>query len=83
MENSLEFISPLCATPLINFKAKNPRPMENPHDFFLITSRKSTSFFNQFWHFCMLFLIPFEIPCPNSPCLGFFYNRVVIENMPG
>ena len=46
LENKLSplKIPQICATPLGNFKAKNPRPMEIPHDFFLITPKKSTSF---------------------------------------
>ena len=47
LENKLSplEIPQICATPLGNSKTKNLRPMENPHNFFLITPRKSTSFF--------------------------------------
>ena len=37
-------IPQICATSLGNSKTKNPRPMENPHDFSLITPVKATSY---------------------------------------
>ena len=46
LENKLSplEIPQIWATPLGNSKTKNLGPMENPHDFFLITSIKSSSF---------------------------------------
>ena len=51
--------------------------MENPW-LFLYHPYKINLFFNWFWNFCLLFSIPFEIPCPQLPLFGFFY-RMVIE----
>ena len=51
--------------------------MENPW-LFLDHPYKINLFFNWFWNFCLLFSIPFEIPCPQLPLFGFFY-RMVIE----
>ena len=43
LENKLSQIPQIFATPHRNSKTKHPRPIENPHGFFLITPRKSTS----------------------------------------
>ena len=54
--------------------------MKIPHDFFLITARKSTSFLIDSWNFHVLFFqypqnsMP-STPPPSSPlCLHFFWN---------
>ena len=49
---------------------------------FLHHPQKIHFFFNWFWTFCLLFPIPLQIPCPESPHLFFFFfwNRVVIKN---
>ena len=57
-------IPQICPTPLGNSKTKNLRPMENPHNFFLVTPRKSTSFLIDSG---IYFSIPLQIPCPESP----------------
>ena len=82
LENKLLLleIPQIWATPPGNSKTKKLRPMENPHDFFLITPTKST-FFNWFWNFCLLLPIPLQIRCPESPLFVFFFwNRAVIKN---
>ena len=58
------------------FQFPNPRPMEIPHYFFLVTPRNSTSFLINSWKFDMLFLwYPLmEIPYPQPPCLVFFFG---------
>ena len=68
LENKLSLleIPQICATPFGNSKTKNLRPIENPHDFFLIIPTKST-FFNWFWSFCLILPIPLQIPCLESP----------------
>ena len=60
-----------------------PRPMENPHDFFLITPRKSTSFLIDSGISACFFQYPLKFHVLNSPYLFFFWNRVVIENVFG
>ena len=46
----------MCVTSLKNFQAKKPRPLENSHEFFLVSLRNSTLFLINPWKFCMLFL---------------------------
>ena len=53
--------------------------MENPHDFFLITSRKWTSFLTDSVISACFFQYPLKFHVLNSPYLVFFWNRVVIE----
>ena len=76
-------IPQLCATLLGNSKIKNLRPMKNPHDFFLITPRKSTSFLIDSGISVCFFQYPLRFHVLNSPYLAFFWNRVVIENVFG
>ena len=63
-------IPQICATPLGNCKTKNPRTMENPHDFFLINPRKSTLKIS-----ACLFKYPLKFHVLSSPYLVFFWNR--------
>ena len=72
-------IPQICATPLGNSKTKNPRPMENPHDFFLITPIKSISFLVDSGSSACFFQYPLKFHVLSSPYLVFFWNRVVIE----
>ena len=61
-----------CVTPLGNYKVKNARPMEIPHEFFLSTPQNSTSLLNDPWNFHMLLLqYPWKFHVLN---LYFFWN---------
>ena len=53
--------------------------MENPHDFFFITPRKSTSFLIDSGISACFLQYPLKFHVLNSPYLVFFWNRVVIE----
>ena len=68
-ENSTDF-----ATLLGNSKTKNPRTMENPHDFFLITPRKSPLKIS-----ACFFKYPLKFHVLSSPYLVFFWNRGEIK----
>ena len=59
----------ICATPLGNSNTKNPRPLENPHDFFLITPRKSTSFLIDSGIFACFLQYPLKFHVLNTPYL--------------
>ena len=61
---------------IAQFQFPNPRPLEIPHYFFLVTPRNSTSFLINPWKFDILFLwYPWmEIPYPQPPCLVFFFG---------
>ena len=76
-------ISQICATPLRNSKMKYPRPTENPHDFFLITYIKSTSFFIDSQTPACFFQYPLKFHALNFACSGFLRSRVVIKSMFG
>ena len=69
--SSLE-ISQICATPLRNYKIKNPITKENPHDF--INPRKSTSFsfLIDSGISAYYFQYPLKFHVLKSPCLFFF-----------
>ena len=64
-------IPKLWATPLGNSKIKHSRPMENPHGFFLITPRKSTSFLIDSGISACFFQYPLKFHFLNSPYLVF------------
>ena len=72
LENKLSplEIPQIFATPLGNSKTKNPRPMENPHDFFLITPRKSPLKFS-----ACFFKYPLKSHVLSFPYLVFLWNR--------
>ena len=72
-------IPEICAALLGNSKTKNPRPKKNPHDFFLITTRKSTSFLTDSGISAGFFQYPLKLRVLNSPYLAFFWNWVVIK----
>ena len=74
LENKLSplEIPQMCATPLGNSKTKNLRPMENPHNFFLITYRKSTSFFIDSGISASFFQYSFKFHVLNPQYLLFF-----------
>ena len=73
LENKLSSLEiPLiCATPLGNSKTKNSKPMENPHDFFLITRGKSISFLIDFGISAGFFQYPLNFHVLNSPYVFF------------
>ena len=54
-------------------------PKENPHDFFLITPRKSTSFLTDSGISAGFFQYLLKLNVLNSPYLAFFWNWVVIK----
>ena len=56
------------------FQGQKPRPLEIPHDFFLVTPGNSTSFLINLWKFHMLFLwYPWKFHIFNPlPCLFVF-----------
>ena len=83
LENKLSQIPQIFATPHRNSKTKHPRPIENPHGFFLITPRKSTSCLIDSGISACFFQHPLKFNVLNSPCLFFFWNRMVIKNMFG
>ena len=56
-----------------------PGPKENPHDFFLITPRKSTSFLTDSGISAGFFQYLLKLHVLNSPYLAFFWNWVVIK----
>ena len=58
---------------------ESPRPMEIPHDFFLVTPRKSTSFLIDSGISACFFQYPLKFHVLHSPICFFFWNRVVIE----
>ena len=63
-----------------NFQGQKPRPMEIPHDFFLITNGSSTSFFIDPWNFHILFFqYPWKLYLPL--CLFFFCNSPINYNV--
>ena len=76
-------IPQICATRLRNSKNKNPKQMENPHEFFLITPRKPISFLINSGKTACFFQYPLKFHILNSSCLVFFWNGVVIKNMFG
>ena len=64
---AIRYFTQLCGT-LWKFQREKPRPMEIPHDFFLINAGNSTSFLIDLRTFNMLFLqYHWEIPCPHIP----------------
>ena len=65
-------IPQIFATLLGNSKTKNLRPMENLHNFFLITPRKSTSFLIDSRISGCFFQYPFKFRVLNSPLFVFF-----------
>ena len=73
LENKLSLleIPQICATPIGNSKTKNLRPMENPHDFFLITPRKFTSFLIDSGIYACFYQYPFKFHVLNPPYLFF------------
>ena len=83
LENKLSQIPQIFATPHRNSKTKHPRPIENPHGFFLITPRKSTSCLIDSGISACFFQHPLKFNVLNSLCLFFFWNRMVIKNMFG
>ena len=85
LENKLSplEITQICATPLGSSKTKNLRPMENPHDVFLITFRKSTSFLIDSGISAYFFQNPFKFHVLNPSICFFFWNSVVIKNVFG
>ena len=83
LENKLSplEISQICATPIENCNTRHLRPMENAHEFFYITPRKSTSFSIDFGLSACFFQYPFKFHVLNPRiCFFFFWNRVVIKN---
>ena len=67
----------LCFIPW-KFQAQKPRPLEIPHDFFLVTLGNSTSFLIKLWKVHMLFLwYPWKFHIFNLPCLVFFWNSPI------
>ena len=73
LENKLSplEIPQICATPVGDSKPKNPGPMQNPHDFFLITPRKSTSFLIDPGISAFFFQYPLKFHILNSLCFFF------------
>ena len=61
------------------FQGQKPRPMEIPHQFSLNTPGISTSFLIDPWNFHVFFSRPPEIPCPQPPCLDFFWNSPILK----
>ena len=71
-----------CYTPW-NFQGQKAKPMKIPHNFFMITPRNSSSFWNNSWNFHMLFLqyswkIHILTDPPAPPCLDFFWNSPLV-----
>ena len=75
----------LCYTPW-RFQCQKPRPVEVPHEFFLISPRDSILFLINHWTFRMLFLqYPwgFHIFASPLPCLLFYWKSPIqIKNKP-
>ena len=73
LENNLSalVIPQICVTPLGDSKTKNPRPMKNPHNFFSITPRKSTSFLIDSEISACFFQCPLKFHILNSPYFVF------------
>ena len=75
LENKLSplEIPKICATPLGNSKINKLRTMENVHDFFLITPRKSTSLLLYSGISACFFQYPFKFHVLNPPNFFFFF----------
>ena len=69
---------------LWKFQDQNPKPMENPHDFFLITRGKSTSFLlDQGVCPCSFFNTLRNSISSTPPIWIFSWSKILIKNMFG